>query len=150
MPTDIARQIAGNLRRAMAPVIKSFHPLEARIPWPCQKETMWPYADISGMLNTGEVFIVEIYDHADPCRSIIKYWPLLHAIARQGYEYPPICLVEVSHPDSTFGEGFQRLARFIGQQLQEQFPSHFRFGYVELRVDQLQAVSDAILQVLKE
>jgi hypothetical protein len=98
-------------------------PPEKRIPWPNQPTTLWPQADISGRLATGEVFIVEVDDQADSVRSVVKYWPLLHAVANGDFGYPPICLVEVSAVCSTYGTGFQLLAINSGACTHSEFVS---------------------------
>jgi hypothetical protein len=80
---------------------------------PGQPKNLWPLADISGALVGGDRFLVEIDDHADPVRSIVKYWPLLEGVANGAIAGHRIRLVGASRRDSTFGEGFQILASSV-------------------------------------
>jgi hypothetical protein len=132
MATELAAQIRAAVKKLGSPLIEDFDPPEFRLPWPGQNRALWPRADISGRLSSGGVFVIEVDDRADPVRSVVKYWPLLHAVATGEFKHPPICLVEVSAICSTYGQGFQLLARFAGQQLQTLYPGHFRFGFVDL------------------
>ena len=132
MATKVAGDIHEWLKAARDPRIAVLDEPETRIPWPGQKRSVWPWADLSGTLVTGERFIVEIDDHADPGRSIVKYWPLLHAVSIGAFEYPTIRFLEISSPDSTFGEGYEILARFVGDRLAERYPGRFRFAYTSL------------------
>ncbi len=133
MPTELNIRIAKCLREAGNPVIRSFDPPETRIPWPGQPRSFWPCADISGNLRNGDRFIVEIDEHADPVRSLIKYWPLLHFVHGGEFRYPPICFVEISSRDSTFGTGFQALCRFVGKRLEATYGRRFRFRHLPLK-----------------
>lgn len=132
MATELAAQIRAAVESLGSSAIENFDPPEFRLPWPGQSRALWPLADISGHLSSGEVFVIEVDDRADPVRSIVKYWPLLHAVAIGEFDHAPICLVEVSAICSTYGQGFQLLARFAGRQLQTLYPGHFRFGFVDL------------------
>jgi hypothetical protein len=132
MATELAAQIRAAVEELRSPLIEHFDPPEYRLPWPGQSRALWPLADISGRLSSGEMFVIEVDDRADPVRSVVKYWPLLHAVATAEFDHPPICLVEVSAVCSTYGQGFQLLAKFAGRQFHKLYPQRFRFGFVDL------------------
>jgi hypothetical protein len=114
--------------------------LETRIPWPGQPPNLQPRADISGQVSTGEILVVEIDDHADPTRSVVKYWPLLHSIAFAG----------VSRRDDTFGAWYQFLAQFIWERFAELYPGHFRYRHIDLDDRDPHRIGQAILAFLCE
>ena len=145
-----ATEIARRLRDAIETATDSKLDLETPIPWPGQPETLWPRADISGRVTTGEVFIVEIDDHADPARSVVKYWPLLHSMDAGEFEHAPIAFVEVSQRDDTYGEGYQLLAQFDGARFAERYPNHFRFRYIDLTGKDASEIAKVILAFLSE
>lgn len=149
MATELANQMHRCIEQARDPFIKRLHQPDTPMPWPGQSRVLWPKADISGELNTGEIFIVEIDDHADPARSLVKYWPLIHAIQREEFEFPPIHFLEISSPDKTFGAGFQLLAQFIGERFEEQYPNQFRFSYVNLQGKSPQELAKAVIEFVK-
>jgi len=122
---------------------------EEKIPWPGQDEAVWPRADLSGELNTGEKFIIEVDDHDDPARSVVKYWPLLEAVQQGRFSFPPIFFIEVSSPDNTHGYGYQLLAQFIGKQFEKQYPKVFRFAYLALADREAEDLATAILGLLR-
>lgn len=147
MPTALAESLRRELEKAPDSIVSRLDPLDMALPRPGQNKNLWPKADISGHLHTGEAFIVEVDDHADPVRSLVKYWPLLHAVANR-VEYPPIAFIEVSKPDATFGLGYQVLARFVGQRFEAQYPRNFRFSYIDLSAKDVPAITRAILEFL--
>src|SRR5206468_289048 len=131
MATQIALKLHGALAALKAAgdtFLADLDPPDTLFPYPGEKRQIWPRADISGKVSTGEKFIVEVDDHADPARSFVKYWPLLYAVEKGTYECEPIFFMEITSPDSTFGAGFQYLARFVGERFEESYPSRFRFG----------------------
>jgi hypothetical protein len=145
MATELARQILNEIQAARNPVIRELHKLDTRVPWPGKSRNVWPQADISGTLTTEEYFIIEIDDHADPSRSLIKYWPLFHAMQTGTHQFPSIAFVEVSKPDSTFGVGFEDLAQFVARRFIDLCPRHFRFGFVDLQgADAASVARDAL------
>jgi len=150
VPTEIARQLHAYLTavKHQHQAIVGFDPLETRFPWPGQSRQVWPIADLSGTLRSGERFIIEVDDHADPARSVVKYWPLLHSIAEKRLAHPPIALMEVSRPDATFGLGFQLLAQFMGSQFEVMFPGFFRFEFVDLVPDDIDGMARRVLAFL--
>ena len=150
MSTKLALSIRDQLSEAEDPIISRLDPPEMRFPWPGQNKQVWPQADISGLLASAEAFIVEIDDHADPARSLVKYWPLLHSMAHGEFDHQPIAFVEVSKRDSTFGRGFQALARFVGSRFQSSYPRHFRFHYVDLGAKEVAAIADEVLLFFRE
>ena len=131
-PTKLALQIYESLEQIKDSSITTLDPPDTRIPWPGENRTFWPAADISGIISNGDIFIVEVDEHTDPCRSLIKYWPLIHTISIGKFNYPPIHFYEISSRDNTFGSGFQKLAKFISKRLESQYKNFYRFGYSEL------------------
>lgn len=132
MPTALALAIRDELEKGAFPIIEAIDRAETRLPWPGQSRSLWPQADISGRLTTGDVFVVEVDDKADPVRSVVKYWPLLHAAASGEFDHPAMWLVVVSAVCSTYGCGFQLLARFVGDRLRTIYPCQLHFAFVEL------------------
>jgi len=152
MATKIALDLHAALSAAKAAgetIIAEIDPPETRIACPEQDRQTWPCADISGKLSTGERFIVELDDHADPVRSFVKYWPLLYAVEKGTHQCEPIALMEITSPDSTFGAGFQYLARFVGERFEEHFPSRFRFEMSALAGKTAAQLRDEVLSFLK-
>lgn len=150
MATQLAADIHTALESFHDPIIKVLYEPDRRMPWPGQNSRqVWPQADISGELVSGEIFIVEVDDHADPGRSLAKYWPLLHAIAKQELEYPPIRFFEISSPDGTFGIGYELLARFIGDRFKEMYPRVFTYNYTSLRGKDPKGLAGEVLVFLK-
>jgi hypothetical protein len=147
--TEIALQVYQALARAPDSPLSGLC-LEHKICWPGQDNNLLPIADISGQVDTGEVLIVEIDDHADPARSVVKYWPWLHAIDMEEFPHAAIAFVEVSRPDDTFGSGYQLLAQFIGERFTELYPKRFRFRYLDLGGRDPHAIAEAILAFLRE
>lgn len=148
--TAVAKRIRAAMEAETDSTVSTLALPETPIPWPGQPKPLWPVADISGRTSTGEVLIVEIDDHADPARSVVKYWPLLHAMANEGFPYDPIAFVEVSGRDDTYGLGYQLLARFVGQRLAEGYPEYFRFRYVDLGDGDPGRIARAILAFVSE
>ena len=149
MPTALAVEVHASLKAASDPVIARLDAPDTRVPWPGQPRNIWPIADLSGQLKSGEAFVVEIDNHADPGRSFVKYWPLLHAVSAGEFQYPPIRFMEISSPDSTFGQGFELLARFIGERFAEQYAERFRFAYTTMSGKSAQALASEVLDFLR-
>ena len=150
MATALAASIYEALQTSNGGLVAAFDRPETRIEWPGQPKNLWPLADISGALVGGDRFIVEIDDHADPVRSIVKYWPLLEGIANGGEKGHRIRLVGASRRDNTFGEGFQILAQFVGGQIAARYPKHFRYAYVALAQKSPVELAAEISQALGE
>ena len=145
-----ATAIARRVHEALETATGSRLDLEKAIRWPGESEPLWPRADISGLLSTGEFLIVEIDHHADPVRSVVKYWPLLHAMDSGEPQHPPIAFVEVSQPDDTFGTGYQLLAKFIGERFTDDYSGKFRFRYIDLGNGDEDRIAEAIVAFLSE
>lgn len=150
MATQVARDIHAALRESADPVIESLDPTDTKVVWPGRSRQVWPQADISGKLASGEIFIVEIDDQADPGRSFAKYWPVLYAVSRGEHEHPPIRFFEISSPDSICGIGYELLAQFIGERFQEMYPGMFSYGYTSLKGKDAKVLAQEILAFLKE
>lgn len=149
MATSLALTLNTALQAAADEVITAINAPETRIPWPGQPRTLWPQADLSGRLSSGEVFIVEVDDQADPARSVLKYWPLLHAVDSSAFQHEPLCLIEVSATNATFGAGFAVLARFAGDRFERMYPSLFRFEFVQLDRRDTSGLCAEVLQALR-
>jgi len=146
--TTVAEEIGRYLEQIGGTLIRRVD-AEVAIPWPGQDKVMWPKADLSGELSTGEKFIIEIDDHTDPAHSVVKYWPLLEAVQQGGFDFPPICFVEVSSADETYGRGYQILAQFIGKQFEKLYPDKFRFAYLTLEGKGAAELAAVIMELLK-
>lgn len=114
----LVETLYSDLMERKSEYIAIIHEPYKKMPWPGEKKIIWPEADIIGLLRTGEMFIIEVDETPDPCRSIIKYWPLFHAMKYGSFEHPKIRFFEVTKPNKTYGEGFHLLTQFIGKQLQ--------------------------------
>ena len=148
--TEIARCIHQAIAAAATSSVASLDSLETPVCWPGQPRNVWPKADISGHTSRGEFFIVEIDDHADPARSVVKYWPFLHSLAAGEAELGRVAFVAVSRRDDTFGAGFEFLARFIGERLAALYPEHYRFKYINLAEGDAPEIAKAVLAFLDE
>jgi len=150
MPTKLALEIFDAFASICSPIVGELDRPDTAIEWPGKPRPLWPRADISGHLQTGERFIVEVDDHSDPARSLGKYWPLIHATHVGEYEHPPIEYFCMSSRDATFGTGFEDLARFMGQRFMCLYPSTFRFAITELRGKTADALAGELLRYLSE
>lgn len=148
MGTAIANAIHAYLAGARHPGIVALNQPETRMPWPGQMANVAPIADITAQLVDGRMLVVEIDDQCDPCRSVIKYWPLLDAMASGSFEHPSLHFVEISSPNSTYGAGFQALAQFIGQRFSQLYPGLFEFTYLPLRDQSAESTADLAKAVL--
>lgn len=123
------------------------------IPWPGEEQQYWPKADICGFLkSSGKFFIIEIDDQADPGRSVVKYWPLLHAMSEESFKHEPILFLEISSRNGTLGDGYQKLAQFIGERFEELFKDKGVFEYEYMLLDRSKSaekVAEDILEFLK-
>lgn len=126
MATKSTRELFEALRNLLEPHAKCLV-LDQKIPGPDQDPMFWPQADIVVYIDDDTIAIIEVDDHGDPGRSIVKYWPLIHAIDEGSFSYPKIKFIEVFAPDATFGRGYGILAQFIGSRLSQAYPDCFQF-----------------------
>jgi len=129
MASQSVVELLQELTKFREPVFQSLQ-VEQKVLWPGRSKQLWPQVDIMGHVDDGSILLIEVDDHGDPGRSVVKYWPLLHASATGECEYPSILFVEVFAPDSTFGEGYGLLAEFIGARFREAYPTRFRFRLI--------------------
>ena len=89
------------------------------IEWPGESQQLWPIADIK-IINakSGTEFIIESDDGGDAGRSITKYWPYIDK-----YNSKRIIYIGVWKSSPTYGEGYFKLAQFIGEKFMKLYPS---------------------------
>ena len=113
------------------------------IEWVGQPRNFWPKADVVVELPNMQV-IIETDEDSDPCRSIIKYWPYLEEnVGRK------ITLIEIWKRGSTIGEGYFKLAQFIGKRFEKTFPQ-FCYLLVERHGESPQHVAQWVLTQLEK
>lgn len=127
MPTEIAVRLHNEIDALRSHTVRSVDTPETRFPWPTGDKRIWPQADVSGSLANGDLFVIEIGDHADPAHSVAKYWPFLEAVHRGDIECSRVHYVAISSPDATSGQGCEYLADFIGGQFEQKYVRLFRY-----------------------
>jgi hypothetical protein len=149
MPTTaLTLAIHAALEAARDPVIERLDPPRTRIEWPGQPRNIWPFAAVSGELRSREMFYVGVDDQDDPVRSVVKLWPLLHAV-REGTRAKHVVFFEISSPSSTEGRGFQLLARFVAERLAETYGGFFRHGFTDLAGKTAEQLAAEVLRFLR-
>ena len=113
-----------------------------KIEWRGQPRNLWPEADLIIDAPTGR-FIVEYDEDSDPCRSLIKYWPLIHQTGRL-----PFTLIGIWRRGPTIGRGYAELAKWAGARLMDLYPT-FVYKFVERTDEKAIMIAREVAQIVE-
>lgn len=120
-----------------------------KVEWPSELNTLfWPQADIwitNKKLKT--TFIIEHDEDSDPGRSLVKYWPYLDKHKRQKPEI--VVIIGLWRRGATFGEGYSKLAKFMGEKLEKLYP-FFRYTFMEHRSETAEESAHEIVKIMDD
>jgi hypothetical protein len=111
------------------------------------QKKFWPKADILIVnAKSGTEFIIEYDENSDAGRSITKYWPYIDK-----YNSKQIIYIGVWKwkRGGAFGEGFFKLARFIGEEKFTKLYPSFSCRFIERRTETVQEIACKIQEIVQ-
>jgi len=117
---------------------------DVAIEWPGELRQLWPKADIlMSAAKSGTQFIIEYDEDSDAGRSIIKYWPYIDK-----YKSIRIIYIGIWKSGQTYGEGFFKLALFIGEEFSKLYPS-FSCHFIRRSTETVEEIARKIQEIVQ-
>ena len=110
-----------------------------KIEWPYPK-SKWPgpQADILIETDTPSCrFIIEDDNDCDPVKSLIKYWPIIDTDAKV-----PLTIIGIWKRGPTTGEGYGKLAEWVGTKLMGLYSPHFVYRFIERKDESAKSLTE--------
>lgn len=135
----LVQDVRTNLKGADLEVLGPNKPIE----WPGESRKLWPIADIIVNAKSGTQFIIESDGGGDAGRSITKYWPYIDK-----YNSRRIIYIGVWKSGQTCGEGYFKLASFIGEKFTKLYPL-FSYRFIERSTETVQEIACKIQEIVQ-
>jgi hypothetical protein len=114
-----------------------------RIEWQHPKSE-WPGPEADILIDTpSRRFIIEDDNDCDPGRSIIKYWPILDADTKIS-----LTIIGIWERGHTTGEGYGKLAEWVGTKLMELYSPRFVYRFIERKDESAKSITEKVAQII--